>query len=119
MAAAHIEPEAFVRVFNELRTGDVQAAVTQWNQLSSWIPLLFDEPNPAPVKVWLADQGLVRSPECRLPLTVVSQQLREELRRRLPRDATTSVNRDIHTPSTGEAGHGRRPNALSGQGSGS
>jgi 4-hydroxy-tetrahydrodipicolinate synthase len=86
LAASHIEPESFVRVFNELRTGSVQAALAQWNELSSWIPLLFGEPNPAPLKVWLADQGLVRSPECRLPLAAVSQQLVDELRRRLPRD---------------------------------
>ncbi|GAA2425284.1 4-hydroxy-tetrahydrodipicolinate synthase [Streptomyces macrosporus] len=86
LAAAHIEPEAFVRVFDELRKGDVHAALAQWDQLSPWIPLLFGEPNPAPLKVWLADQGYVRSPECRLPLSAVSQRLVEELRRRLPRE---------------------------------
>lgn len=94
LAAAHVEPEAFVRVFDELQAGDLQTALTQWNQLSSWIPLLFGEPNPAPIKVWLADQGLVRSPECRLPLTAVSQQLVEELRSRLPRDATNTLQAD-------------------------
>jgi 4-hydroxy-tetrahydrodipicolinate synthase len=87
LAAAHVQTEAFVQVFNRLRSGEHHAALAQWNQLSSWIPLLFSEPNPAPVKVWLADQGLVRSSECRLPLTPVSDQLVEELRRQLPSDA--------------------------------
>ena len=86
LAAAHIEPEQFVGVFDELRRGQVDAALERWDRLSSWIPLLFGEPNPAPVKLWLADQGLIRSPECRLPLTAVPEIVREELRRRLPID---------------------------------
>jgi 4-hydroxy-tetrahydrodipicolinate synthase len=88
LAAAHIQPESFVRVFQELQAGNVHAALDQWNQLAAWIPLLFGEPNPAPVKRWLADQGLIRSPECRLPLTAVSDELVETLRRELPRDAS-------------------------------
>ncbi len=86
LAAAHIEPESFVRVFDELRGGNAAAALEHWNALSSWIPLLFGEPNPAPLKVWLADQGLVQSPECRLPLSAVSEQLVTELRHRLPQE---------------------------------
>lgn len=86
LAAAHVRPEAFVEVFAQLQADAARAARESWDRLSSWIPLLFGEPNPAPVKVWLADQGLVRSPECRLPLSTVSPQLREELRRRLPPD---------------------------------
>lgn len=90
LAAAHIEPEVFVQVFDQLRAGDVASALTQWNRLNSWIPLLFVEPNPAPVKVWLAEQGLIRSPECRLPLSSVSAELAAVLRRDLPRDAGAS-----------------------------
>lgn len=90
LAASHIEPEAFVRVFTELQSGNLHTALAQWNQLSPWIPLLFGEPNPAPLKVWLADQGLIRSPECRLPLSAVSPGLVEELRRQLPKDTAKS-----------------------------
>ncbi len=86
LAAAHVRPESFVEVFALLQTGDLQAARERWNPLSTWIPLLFSEPNPAPLKAWLVDQGLVRSAECRLPLTAVSDQLTAELRRALPRD---------------------------------
>src|SRR4051812_25058489 len=87
LAAAHVQPESFVRVFRQLQAGDVHGALDEWNQLSAWIPLLFGEPNPAPVKQWLADQGLIRSAECRLPLTTVSDRLAERLRRDVPRDA--------------------------------
>ena len=93
LAAAHVEPEAFIRVFHALRAGDLPAALADWNRLSAWIPLLFGEPNPAPVKVWLADQGLIRSPECRLPLTPVSQELIEVLRRALPVDSAQPSTR--------------------------
>ncbi len=86
LASAHVEPEAFVQVFDQLRAGDGPSALARWNQLGSWIPLLFGEPNPAPVKVWLADHGLIRSPECRLPLAPVSDELIAQLRRELPRD---------------------------------
>jgi 4-hydroxy-tetrahydrodipicolinate synthase len=87
LAAAHVQPESFVRIFDEYRAGKVDAALERWNELSAWIPLLFGEPNPAPVKQWLADQGLIRSAECRLPLTPVSEALAERLRSELPRDA--------------------------------
>ena len=36
------------------------------------IPTLFAESNPVPLKHALWKQGLIRSPECRLPLTRVS-----------------------------------------------
>ena len=91
LAAAHVEPEMFVQVYRDLRAGDLHAALDRWNRLGGWIPLLFGEPNPAPVKLWLADQGLIRSPECRLPLTPVSAELAQELRRRLPADAANLV----------------------------
>jgi 4-hydroxy-tetrahydrodipicolinate synthase len=51
------------------------------------VRLLFAEPNPAPIKHWLWRQGLIASPELRLPMTGVSAALAEridhEMRRRL------------------------------------
>lgn len=119
LAAAHVEPEAFVRVFDELQAGHLQTALAQWNELSPWIPLLFGEPNPAPVKVWLADQGLLRSPECRLPLTAVSEQLVEDLRRWLPDDAgAESPSGPADSPPTA-SGRDQLTNSLSGERNGS
>jgi 4-hydroxy-tetrahydrodipicolinate synthase len=45
------------------------------------VPLLFREANPMPIKYCLWRQGLLRSPECRLPLTRVSPSLAAELDR--------------------------------------
>ena len=38
-------------------------------------PGLFQEANPMPIKYCLWRQGLIRSAECRLPLTQISQGL--------------------------------------------
>ena len=43
--------------------------------------LLFREANPMPLKYCLWRQGLLRSPECRLPLTQVSPELAAALDR--------------------------------------
>lgn len=51
------------------------------------IPTLFRESNPMPLKYCLWRLGLLRSPECRLPLTSVSDGLAktlDELVARLP-----------------------------------
>jgi 4-hydroxy-tetrahydrodipicolinate synthase len=39
------------------------------------VPLLFQEANPMSIKYCLWRQGLIRSAECRLPLTQISQGL--------------------------------------------
>lgn len=86
LAAAHVSPEQFVRVFEQLTTGTRDEALSTWNELAPWIPLLFGEPNPAPLKAWLAEQGLISSPEVRLPLTSVPPGLLASLREQLPPD---------------------------------
>jgi 4-hydroxy-tetrahydrodipicolinate synthase len=43
------------------------------------IPLLFIEPNPAPVKYCLKKLGLIASEETRLPLLPITEPLRKEL----------------------------------------
>jgi len=43
------------------------------------IRLLFAEPNPAPVKFCLWQQGLIASPEVRLPMTEVTTALAARL----------------------------------------
>src|SRR4051812_23972953 len=87
LAAAHVEAESFVQVFRDLRVGNADAALDPGNQPSAGIPLLLGDPNPARLKQWLAAQGRSGSGECRLPLTAVSDQLVERLRRDVPRDA--------------------------------
>lgn len=86
LAAAHVSPERFVSVFTDLAEGRREAALATWNELTPWIPLLFGEPNPVPLKAWLAEQGLISSPEVRLPLTPVTPALLAALRTQLPPD---------------------------------
>jgi len=43
--------------------------------------MLFREANPMPIKYCLWRQGLIASPECRLPLTGVSAALARDLDR--------------------------------------
>ena len=43
------------------------------------MPLLFAEANPMPIKHLLWRQGLIASPECRLPLTRISDGLARRL----------------------------------------
>jgi len=43
------------------------------------VPLLFAEANPMPIKYLLWRQGPIASPECRLPLTRISDSLARRL----------------------------------------
>jgi 4-hydroxy-tetrahydrodipicolinate synthase len=51
--------------------------------LQRFIPRLFGEANPMPIKHCLWRQELIASPECRLPLTSVSVELGRILDRML------------------------------------
>ena len=79
LAAAHVAPERYVEVRNALLTGRRQAALERWRALAPIVRLLFAEPNPAPIKHWLWREGLIASPELRLPMTGVSPALAAEL----------------------------------------
>ena len=79
LAAAHVETEAFAAVRQTLLAGDRIGALQRWRRLSELVALLFAEPNPAPIKHWLWCEGLIRSPELRLPMTEVSEGLAERI----------------------------------------
>jgi len=79
MASAHLKPELFVEVYNKMKNHDQEAALQIWKQLYEFIPLLFKEPNPSPIKYCLKEQGLIASSEVRLPLTEISDSLKEKL----------------------------------------
>jgi 4-hydroxy-tetrahydrodipicolinate synthase len=81
LASAHLETETFVAVHDRMAGNDYHGARALWSRLEPLITLLFKEPNPMPVKHCLWRHGLIRSPECRLPLTHVSQGLGRELDR--------------------------------------
>lgn len=86
LAASHVLTESFVDVHRKLLSGDREGALEIWNSLSPWIPGLFGEPNPAPLKVWMAHHGLIASPECRLPLAPVGDDYADDLLAAMPSD---------------------------------
>lgn len=84
LASSHLRTEQFIEVYNKVKNNELEAALQTWKKLYEFIPLLFKEPNPAPVKYCLKRQGLIDSPEVRLPLTQISDQLKEKLDRIFP-----------------------------------
>jgi 4-hydroxy-tetrahydrodipicolinate synthase len=79
LAAAHLATEKFVSIMNSINNNDQRTALTIWKTIEKFIPLLFQEPNPAPVKYYLEKKGLISSSELRLPLTEISDNLKREL----------------------------------------
>lgn len=75
LAASHLVTERFVEVGRRFAANDVAGARRLWAPLAELVPLLFGEANPMPIKHCLWRQGLIASPECRLPLTRVSDAL--------------------------------------------
>ena len=96
LAAAHVETAEFAHVHEAWLAGNPAGALKAWRELYDLVRLLFVEPNPAPIKHWLWRQGLIASPELRLPMSGVSEALAERLDRALhmasqPPSTTSSV----------------------------
>jgi 4-hydroxy-tetrahydrodipicolinate synthase len=75
LASAHVATDRFVEIARRVAANDHQGARAIWQPLQRFIPRLFAEANPMPIKHCLWRQGLIASPECRLPLTSVSAEL--------------------------------------------
>ncbi len=83
LASAHLATDRFVGVAQRVAANDHVGARAIWTPLQRFIPRLFAEANPMPIKHCLWRQGLIASPECRLPLTSVSAELARILDRAL------------------------------------
>ena len=81
LASAHLETETFLAVYERMAANDHHGARARWSALEALVPLLFREPNPMPIKHCLWRAGLIGSPECRLPLILISRVLADELDR--------------------------------------
>ena len=81
LASSHLRTEAFVAVYERMAANDHHAARAIWAEVETLVPLLFKEANPMPIKHCLWRQHLIKSPECRLPLTRISPGLADELAR--------------------------------------
>lgn len=79
LAASHVMTERFVEVGRRFAANDIAGARAAWAPLAPVVPLLFAEANPMPIKYLLWRQGLIASPECRLPLTRISDGLARRL----------------------------------------
>ncbi len=73
-ASAHGHTDRFVELVRLLAAGELTAARTLWNTLQAHIALSFEEPNPAPIKGWMAQQGWMRA-ELRAPMVEASSTL--------------------------------------------
>lgn len=75
LASAHVDPDGFATTQVALIAGNRPVALRRWAELAEVVKLLFAEPSPAPIKYWLWREGLLASPEVRLPITAVSERL--------------------------------------------
>lgn len=79
LASAHIYTEKFVEIYNKVKENNHFEALKTWKEVANIISLLFEEPNPAPIKYCLYKAGLIKSQEIRLPLVEISQILAEKI----------------------------------------
>lgn len=77
-ASAHAHTRHFVELMRCLAQGELPAARALWQPLQPHIAACFAEPNPAPIKAWLAGQGHLR-PGLRAPMQPASQALAQRL----------------------------------------
>lgn len=91
LMAAHVLAEPLSEVRDKLISGDQPSALAAWRRIAEVPPLLFAEPNPAPVKHWLWRLGLIDSPEVRLPMIGVTEGLAQRLDEMIARQATVAA----------------------------
>jgi 4-hydroxy-tetrahydrodipicolinate synthase len=78
-ACANLFPKDLVALYEAVHDSQPASAELLWDRLLPATRLLFEEPNPAPVKAALALQGIIED-SLRLPLTPCSAELRQRLR---------------------------------------
>ena len=93
LLSAHVATEAFAAVRTLLWEGNQQGAEAQWREVAELTRLLFVEPSPSPAKHWLWRNGLIDSPEVRLPMVEVSEELAATLDREIERRAPPVLRR--------------------------
>ncbi len=87
-ASAHVHTAAFAAIRNRLISGDQPGALADWQRLADLPRLLFAEPSPGPIKHWLWRTGLIDSPEMRLPMVPVSDELAARIDRAMKMQAS-------------------------------
>lgn len=67
-ASANVETERFVAFYRHFLAGQQEKSKELFEELLPLIRLLFQEPNPAPLKWLLEQQEVIESGTLRLPL---------------------------------------------------
>ncbi len=83
LASAHLETREFLEMYRLLKANNHQEALTIWRGLMRFIPTLFEEPNPAPLKYCLNRLGLIASDELRLPMMPITTETKWKLNQHL------------------------------------
>ncbi|MDO3412305.1 4-hydroxy-tetrahydrodipicolinate synthase [Saccharibacillus sp. CPCC 101409] len=81
LASAHVRTNDFLGVYHSFRAGRAAQAQSDFEELLPLMRLLFEEPNPAPVKWLLAEQGRIAHGTLRLPMVEIGEELRGQLLR--------------------------------------
>ncbi|MNO43321.1 4-hydroxy-tetrahydrodipicolinate synthase [compost metagenome] len=79
LATANVYPAECIRIYEAFKSGQLDLAKENFEQLLPIIRLLFKESNPAPIKWMLSQNGLIASDTLRLPMTSISTALQQEL----------------------------------------
>lgn len=79
MASSHLRTDEFVEVYKAIKDNNHKVALDKWKELAKFIPMLFEEPNPAPIKYCLSKQGIINCDEVRLPLVEITDTLKNKL----------------------------------------
>lgn len=77
-ASAHIYPERFVKLVQQVAQGDLPAARSNFYTLLPMIQQMFSFPSPAPVKAALAQQGFIHN-ELRSPMQTAPLDLQQQI----------------------------------------
>lgn len=83
LASAHINTKKFIDIYKLINNNKHSEALAVWKEINKIIPLLFKEPNPAPIKYILKKNDLIECDEVRLPLVSVSEGLKNEINTQL------------------------------------
>lgn len=79
MSSAHIKTEEFIKIYELMQNNNHNEALKIWDKLSKFIPYLFEEPSPGPIKFILKEMGMIDSDEVRLPMMNISKGLKDKI----------------------------------------
>ena len=90
LASAHVLTKSFSDIRRMLLAGDGAGARALWYSIADVPALLFAEPSPSGLKHWLWREGLIDSPEVRLPMIPASAGLQARIDNRIERAAAAA-----------------------------